>query len=182
MLVNNLNFMKLINNNFFLNLLFVFFLISLPATSEEKKKIENDHEYNFYLGMFDFSDDNARAATYGLEHKNDSLYRESTLGTLTPVTGGFITKDMAAYIYTGVQFDYKIGKFNFNPSFAPGLYYKGDGKDLQSPVEFKTELQLSMPLKDDGKFAFSYNHISNAGLGTNNPGANSYWLNFLKKF
>jgi len=28
----------------------------------------------------------------------------------------------------------------------------------------------------------SYNHISNASLGSKNPGANSYMVNYLKKF
>jgi len=31
-------------------------------------------------------------------------------------------------------------------------------------------------------FGMSYNHISNASLGSKNPGANSYMFNFLKKF
>ena len=34
----------------------------------------------------------------------------------------------------------------------------------------------------ESQFGFSYNHLSNASLGTKNPGANSYMFNFLKKF
>ena len=68
------------------------------------------------------------------------------------------------------------------PSFTPGLYHEGDGKDLGHLVEFKSEVQLSLDLSDKSEFGFSYNHISNASLGEKNPGANSYMFNFLKKF
>ena len=174
--------MKFINIKKIFCSLFIFSLFSVSAISDDTKADINEHALNFYIGMFDFSDHNAKAATYGFEHQNENLYRETSIGTISPVSGAFITKDMAGYIYTGIQGDYKLGKFDFNPSFAPGLYSEGDGKDLHHIIEFKTELQLSMPLKNDGQFGFSYNHISNAGLGKNNPGANSYMFNFIKKF
>ena len=174
--------MKHIKVLIFFNTILVFFLFLFPVIGEEKKIDTNEHALNFYIGMFDFSDHNARAATYGFEHQNENLFRETSFGTISPISGGFITKDMAGYLYTGVQGEYKLGRFDFNPSFAPGLYSEGDGKDLHHIIEFKTELQLSMPLKNDGQFGFSYNHISNAGLGKSNPGANSYMFNFIKKF
>ena len=93
-----------------------------------------------------------------------------------------ITSDNASYIYTGVQAQYKIGKINLTPSFTPGLYNEGDGKDLGHLVEFKSEVQFSLDLFTDTELGFSYNHISNASLGDKNPGANSYMFNFLKKF
>ena len=71
---------------------------------------------------------------------------------------------------------------NLTPSFSPGYYTSGDGKDLGSPLEFKTEVQLSYNLLPGSKLGYSYNHVSNAGLGDKNPGANSYMFNFLKKF
>ena len=54
-----------------------------------------------------------------------------------------ITADNASYVYTGVQAQYKLGKVNFNPSFTPGFYHEGDGKDLGHVIEFKTEIQIS---------------------------------------
>ena len=77
---------------------------------------------------------------------------------------------------------FDIGKLNLIPSFTPGLYHEGDGKDLGHLVEFKSELQLSLDLSPSTEFGFSYNHLSNASLGSKNPGANSYMFNFLKKF
>ena len=93
-----------------------------------------------------------------------------------------ITADSAGYIYTGVQAQYKVGALNIVPSFTPGLYHEGNGKDLGHLLEFKSEIQLSFDLFSDSELGFSYNHISNASLGEKNPGANSYIFNFLKKF
>ena len=71
---------------------------------------------------------------------------------------------------------------NITPSFTPGLYFEGDGKDLGHLIEFKSELQFSLDLSNTSELGFSYNHISNASLGDKNPGANSYMFNFFKNF
>ena len=75
-----------------------------------------------------------------------------------------------------------MGKINFIPSFTPGLYSKGNGKDLGHVIEFKSELQISLDIFSNSQLGFSYNHLSNASLGTKNPGANSYMFNFFKSF
>tara|TARA_B100000686_G_C16249840_1_gene693883 strand:+ start:91 stop:576 length:486 start_codon:yes stop_codon:yes gene_type:complete len=148
----------------------------------EDKKVEKETELNFFTGMFDFSDDKQAAGILGLQHRNDDLFRDSFLGKLSPITGGFITENSAVYIYTGAQAEYDIGLFKFTPSFAPGYYNAGDGKDLGSALEFKSEVKMTLDLSDSAEFGMSYNHISNASLGDKNPGANSYMLNFLKQF
>ena len=173
--------LNLIKKYFFLVNLFL--LISLPLKSEEIKKfLGSEHELNIYTGMFDFSDHGKRSQIIGFQHQNENLIRESFFGTLSPVTGALITQDSATYIYTGVQAMYKVGNINITPSFTPGLYNQGDGKNLGHIVEFKSEVQLSFDLPKESQFGFSYNHISNASLGDKNPGANSYMFNFLKKF
>ena len=164
-------------------LFFVLLVFKFPASAEEKnKKIFNEHELNFYSGMFDFSDDGKRSTIFGMQHQNEMLLKDTFLGTLSPVTGFMITGDSAGYVYTGVQAQYNYGKINFTPSFSPGLYNQGDGKDLGHIVEFKSELQLSIDLFNNSQLGFSYNHLSNASLGEKNPGANSYMFNFFKQF
>jgi len=150
------------------------------ANSEDKKS--NDTELNFFTGMFDFSDDKQAAGVFGLQHQNDDLFRNSFLGKLSPITGGFLTENNAFYLYTGAQAEYDLGLFTITPSFAPGYYSSGDGKDLGSALEFKSEIQMSLNLSNSTEFGMSYNHISNASLGDKNPGANSYMINFLKQF
>ena len=151
-------------------------------SSEEKKINEKGHEWNFYSGMFDFSDNGMRSSIIGIQHHNENLTRDSFLGTLSPITGFMMTARSSTYAYTGVQAQYKFGKLNIIPSFTPGLYGEGKGKDLGHVLEFKSEVQLSLELPKESQLGFSYNHLSNASLGKKNPGANSYMFNLLKKF
>ena len=162
---------------FLCNVLFITYLFA-----EEKIVNEKNTEINVYSGMFDFSDDGAKSTLFGFQHQNEELKRNSFLGTLSPITGGMLTADNAVYLYTGVQADYDIGLLKLTPSFTPGIYNQGNGKDLGHIIEFKSELQLSMNLSKNSMLGMSYNHISNASLGSKNPGANSYMFNFLKKF
>ena len=144
-------------------------LVSNTSLTEEKRS-----GINFYTGMFDFSDDKKSSTLFGIEHQNENLYRDTILGRVSPVSGMMVTADNAAY--------YELGLLKVTPSFTPGIYSQGDGKDLGHPLEFKSEVQLSMDLGESTNFGMSYNHVSNASLGEKNPGANSYMFNFLKKF
>ena len=170
--------------NFFKILVIFFFMLMTfqKSFSEEKQNMDTGHKYNIYTGMFDFSDNGKKSQILGIQHLNDNLFRDSLIGTIRPVTGFMLTADSASYLYTGIQAEYNIGKLNLTPSFTPGLYHEGDGKDLGHLVEFKSELQLSLDLSPSTEFGFSYNHISNASLGEKNPGANSYMFNFFKSF
>ena len=160
----------------------VSFLISLSSIAEELEIDNNNTKFNIYSGMFDFSDDGKRSTLIGFQHQNTDLNKDTFLGNLSPITGLLFTTDNAAYVYTGVQAQYSIGALNIIPSFTPGFYNQGDGKDLGHAIEFKSELQLSLDLPRDSQFGFSYNHLSNASLGDKNPGANSYMFNFFKTF
>ena len=153
--------------------------INFKVLSEENTK---DTQINIFTGLFDFSDNKQKAGLIGIQHQNEDLFRESFLGKISPITGGFLTENSAAYFYSGVQAEYEVWIFKITPSFAPGYYHDGNGKDLGSPIEFKSEVQLSFNLSKTSKFGMSYNHISNASLGDKNPGANSYMFNFLKQF
>ena len=152
------------------------------ANSQEQDKDSDKTELNFFTGMFDFSDTKQASGLLGLQHQNDELFRDSFLGKLSPITGGFLTEKSAFYLYTGAQAEYDLGLFTITPSFAPGYYNSGDGKDLGSVLEFRSEIQMSLNLSDSTEFGMSYNHISNASLGDKNPGANSYVINFIKQF
>ena len=164
----------------FFKFIFVILILLMGSANAENSSLGN--KWNFYTGMFDFSDDGKKSTLVGIQHQNENLYRDSFLGALSPVTGFLITSDSATYLYTGIQAEYNIGKMSVIPSFTPGLYGQGDGKDLGHMVEFKSEVQLSFDFLKNSELGFSYNHISNASLGEKNPGANSYMFNFLKNF
>ena len=163
-----------------INLLMITFAFS--STAEEKILKDQNTEFSVYTGMFDFSDDGKKSTLIGFQHQNENLNRDTFLGNLSPITGALFTADNAGYFYTGVQAQYKLGALNLTPSFTPGIYHEGDGKDLGHLIEFKSELQISLDLSKTSELGLSYNHISNASLGDKNPGANSYMFNFSKNF
>ena len=169
----------------FLKKLCLLFILIFPATSliiaEEQNT--NENQLNFFVGNFDFSDDKQKAILVGFQHQNENLIRDTILGNVSPITGGFVTENSAAYIYTGIEWNVDMGGgLIFTPSFAPGLYHEGDGKDLGHVLEFKSEVQFSYSSSNNSKIAISYNHVSNASIGDKNPGANSYMFNFIKNF
>ena len=163
-------------------LLLSILIIPFCVNAEDEIISDQNTELSVYTGMFDFSDDGKRSTLIGFQHQNENLNRNTFIGNLSPITGAMITADNAGYIYTGVQAEYKIGALNLTPSFTPGLYHEGNGKDLGHLIEFKSELQISLNLSKNSELGFSYNHISNASLGDKNPGANSYMFNFFKSF
>ena len=165
-----------------LNFLVVWISFSFFSFAHSDEKELRQTELNFFTGMFDWSDHKQKAGLIGIQHQNNELFIEMDKGKFSPITGAFITANNAFYIYTGVQAEYQFGSFVITPSFAPGYYGEGNGKDLGYPLEFKTEVQMSFDLSDTTHLGMSYNHISNASLGTKNPGANSYMFNFLKQF
>ena len=164
----------------YIGFLIIFSFLSVSA--EENKTNYSNNEFNVYSGMFDFSDNGKKSTLIGFQHQNENLNRDTFFGNISPITGALFTADSAGYIYTGIQAQYKLGNLNITPSFTPGLYHEGDGKDLGHLLEFKSEVQISLDIFKNSELGFSYNHISNASLGDKNPGANSYMFNFLNSF
>ena len=76
-----------------------FVLLSSSVNSEENN---SNSKFNFYSGMFDFSDAGKKSTLIGFQHQNEDLNRDTFLGNLSPITGALITADTAAYVYTGV--------------------------------------------------------------------------------
>ena len=76
-------------------LLLTFFATNLSIGEEMKT---GEHQINFFTGNFDFSDDKQKAILVGFQHQNENLYRDTLIGNVSPITGGFITENSAAYI------------------------------------------------------------------------------------
>ena len=146
--------------------------------------VKSENEYTFYVGIFDTIDKEGddKATLYGLEHNNPVLFKDTFIGRFSPITGGFITEKDSIFIYTGVQVQYEIGPLKITPSFAPGYYEKGNGKDLGMGLEFQSKIKLSFNFIENMKIGYSYSHISNNDWGTINPGVNNEIISFSKIF
>ena len=154
------------------------FMVS-PALAKEGNK-----EISFFTGTFDVIDKEGDAQTslFGIEHKNPNLFRDTFLGKFSPVSGGFMTGDSSVYLYTGVEGQYGIGRLKILPSFTPGFYEKGNGKDLGGALEFKSEIKLGFDIFENSKIGYSYSHISNNDWGETNPGTDNQQITFSKNF
>ena len=145
---------------------------------------QGDSDISFYTGTFDVIDKEGDDQTtlFGIEHKNPNLFRDIFLGKFKPVTGAFMTGNSSVYLYTGIEGQYGIGPLKILPSFAPGYYEKGDGKDLGSVLEFKSEIKIGLDIFKNSKLSYSYSHMSNNEWGDTNPGTDNQQITFSKNF
>ena len=141
-------------------------------------------DISVYTGTFDVVDKEGDDQTtlIGIEHRNTDLFRNTFLGKFAPVTGAFVTGKDSLYFYTGVEGQYDVGPIKISPSFTPGYYEKGSGKDLGSALEFKSEIKLGFDILENSKLGYSYSHISNNDWGNTNPGTDNQQITFSTKF
>ena len=160
----------------------VTFLLMICATSV--KADENSADISFYTGTFDVIDKEGddQTSLFGIEHKNPNLFRDTFLGKFKPISGAFMTGNSSIYLYTGVEGEYGIVPLKILPSFSPGYYEKGDGKDLGSVLEFKSEVKVGFDIFENSKLSYSYSHISNNDWGETNPGTDNQQITFSKNF
>jgi lipid A 3-O-deacylase len=93
---------------------------------------------------------------------------------IRPLIGLSGTTKGSTYLCGGAGLDLFLGKyFVVTPSFAPGLYFKGDGKDLGCVLEFRSSIEISFIFKNKGRLGAQYYHLSNASIGYKNPGEES---------
>jgi lipid A 3-O-deacylase len=147
-------------------------------------KDDNPQNISFYTGTFDTIDKEGddKTTLMGVEHKNKDLFRDTWIGRFSPTTGAFVTKKSSLYLYTGIEADYNLGPINISPSFAPGYYQAGDGKNLGSALEFKSEIKIGVDLFKNTNLGYSYSHISNNDWGDVNPGTDNQSVTLSKKF
>ena len=90
---------------------------------------------------------------------------------IRPVTGLLTTTGGFAYVYSGIAFEIPIaGSWRVTPAFAPGVVLAGGDGDLGSAIEFRSSLELSAAPAETIRVGLGFSHISNAHLGTRNPG------------
>jgi lipid A 3-O-deacylase len=145
---------------------------------------DTSQQFTAYTGTFDTIDKEGDDQTtlVGLEHKNKNLFRNTWIGRFSPTTGAFLTKKSSIYLYTGIEADYNLGPIKISPSFAPGYYEAGNGKNLGSALEFKSEVKIGIDLFKGANLGYSYSHISNNDWGDTNPGTDNQSLTFSKNF
>lgn len=143
-------------------------LPALPA------KAADDDLLSLSAGWFDvfLNDDDALALT--------AEYRWAReFWIFQPFVGGTATSDLGGHVFAGVLVEAKLTeRIYLTPSLAPGLYFKGNGKDLGSVIQFRSQIELAYRFDDMSRLAIGLAHISNAGIEDKNPGAEIAFISY----
>lgn len=125
-------------------------------------------------GAFDFHDSESRAAQGEIQYRSDLK-----LWVFNPMAGFAATSEGSIYAYAGISLDIFLGnRFVVRPSFAPGFYNAGGGKDLGHHLEFRSAIEFSYRFDDRSRLGLEVYHRSNAGLGDKNPGEESLMVTY----
>jgi lipid A 3-O-deacylase len=141
--------------------------------ADERKPLKDVPLMRVGAGYFDVLDRDNGAGELNLEYVGSSVYKAAR-----PIVGASVTSDKATYLYAGVAFDFGKNGYYFMPSFAPGYYSKGDGKDLGHHLEIRTQVEVGYEFDDASRLGLSLSHRSNASIGKTNPGTESLTVHY----
>jgi hypothetical protein len=125
-------------------------------------------------GAFDIN--HAHTAAFGLEYRSD--YK--LLWILKPMVGGMATARGGVYGYAGFAVDLHLGeRIVLTGSEAIGAYGRGNDVNLgRVAPEFRSAIEAAYRFDDDSRLGVLFHHISNAGTGHKNPGAETLMLTY----
>lgn len=135
-------------------------------------------QLSFFGGVFDIFRDWHRTFEFGGEYKFYPNWRSPVdFLAFRPLLGAMANADLSTYLYGGINFDLSVSDhFVLAPGFAAGWYNKADGKDLGSPLEFRTCLEAAWQFDNFSRLGLRFYHVSNANIGHRNPGEESLVL------
>jgi hypothetical protein len=118
-------------------------------------------------GRANIFDDEGRTAGYGIE----LALGPYTRWALSPMFGIATTEHKASFFYAGLRRPFWLGEhWVLTPSFAAGVFERGNEMDLGNPLEFRSGAELARRLDNDVRIGLGLYHISNGGLSERNPG------------
>ncbi|MSP41963.1 MAG: acyloxyacyl hydrolase [Alphaproteobacteria bacterium] len=132
----------------------------------------------FSAAYFDVNQRGKEAGEFRIEYRADEH-----MWIFKPFGGAMATTQGSVHGFAGVLIDIPLwDRIYVTPSFAPGLYYRGNGSDLHHTVEFRSQIEITYRFPNGHRFGASFNHISNANLGNDNPGVESAALTYIVPF
>ena len=94
------------------------------------------------------------------------------LWIVAPFVGVLGTGQGSFYGYGGIGFDINIGaRFVVTPSTAVGYFKQGSGINLDANCEFRSGAEFAYRFENLSRVGVGLYHISNAGIGKHDPGA-----------
>ncbi|MFN4278342.1 MAG: acyloxyacyl hydrolase [Ferrovibrio sp.] len=144
-----------------------------PVAAQTAKGGDDPAFIAFSAGYHDLLD-NHDAFEGRLEYRHDKKF-----WIFKPFVGAMATHEEAVYGYAGVLVDIYLGRrWVLTPSFAPGVYRQGDGKDLGGAIEFKSQLEFSYRFDNRSRLGIGFSHMSNASIYDSNPGVETLFVTY----
>lgn len=154
----------------------IFFLLFVPVALFTA---EIPDFFSVAAGAFDFYRPKHRTWEFEMEYKFHvrALKSPNRYLEFRPLVGLMATAMGSGYAYLGLNFDLLFGDhFLLAPGFAAGYYWKGDGKNLGYPLEFRSGVEVGWQFSSWHRLGIHFYHLSNASLGSKNPGEESLVL------
>jgi hypothetical protein len=141
-------------------------LAALPCALSTPARADDINRISVGIGYYDVFNDQS-AADFRVEYRPG----KSIIWELRPWLGGEVTSDGAVYGAAGFLYDFHLApQWILTPSLGAGLYADGNGKDLDSAIEFRSMVELGYEFQNASRLSAGLSHISNAGIGDRNPG------------
>jgi hypothetical protein len=100
-------------------------------------------------------------------------------GPIRPIMGVLAGSSGGGYLFTGVVLELPLPEgFQVSPGFAPGIVLSQGNRDLGSPIEFRSSIELSRQIVSPVRLFVSFSHLSNGGLTHHNPGVETLMFGF----
>lgn len=158
----------------------LFASFSTPAAAQLVEQTTG--HWVFGLGAYDVHENSSgdMAADFRAEYR--AGYH--LLKVIRPFAGVEITSDATLWAGVGIAAELPIGDSWFAAaSFAPGVYAQGGSDlDLGHTLEFRTQAEVGYQFDGGRRLSLAYSHLSNAGLGDENPGAETIALYYHQPF
>lgn len=120
--------------------------------------------------LFSYGMNNPRKTSPGTDGFLSAEYwpAEPLLWKLKPIYGVGVSTDGAAYITAATRRDFKLGPVTLSPYTGPVLYQSKMGSNWEGRelIQFRTGIDVVIPLTDALSLGAGFYHISNAGLTT----------------
>jgi hypothetical protein len=143
-------------------------LVVLPFVLCAPAQADDDPSFlSVGAGWWDIIADDEDQADFRLEYRHGERF----LHIFKPWAGVEVTSAGAVWGGAGLLVDIYFGRrVVLTGSTAVGGFYEGDGKDLGSPIEFRSTIELGYRFDDRSRLSLAFGHLSNAGIGDKNPG------------
>ncbi|MCK6450751.1 MAG: acyloxyacyl hydrolase [Alphaproteobacteria bacterium] len=148
--------------------------LAVPAAAQSLDSDSDPDALAFGAGWWDVVQNKDTAALLNLEYRSNKK-----LWWFKPQAGMFGTSKGGFYLYAGIRLDVYFGdRFVFTPSFSPGVYHEGNGRDLGFELEFRSSAEIAYRFDDYSRLSLGIAHLSNASLGDRNPGVETLTLTY----